>query len=72
VTGVEAALARQLAEPAVVLVSREGGCWVAEVAALGVVRRGAVLAAVDAQVRELLGTDVVDYHFHDCGEFVVD
>jgi hypothetical protein len=70
VTEVEA-LVRQLCSPAVVMVSREGGGWVAEIAALGVVRRAPALATVDAQVRDLLGTDVVDYHF--CtGDFAVD
>jgi hypothetical protein len=71
VTGIEAALVRQLGSPAVVMVSREDGGWVAEIAALGVVRRAPALAAVDAQVRDLLGTDVVDYEFR-TGDFAVD
>jgi hypothetical protein len=71
VTGIEAALVRQLASPAMVMVSRENGGWVAEIAALGVVRRAPALATVDAQVRDLLGTDHVDYEFR-TGDFAVD
>jgi hypothetical protein len=46
------------------MVSRVAGGWVAEVAALGVVRRSRRLAALDRRMRELLGTDEVDYQFH--------
>ena len=60
----EVALVRQLARPVVVLVSREPGGWVAEVAALGVVRRRRRLVTLDQQVRDLLGTNDVDYQFH--------
>lgn len=67
----EATLVRQLGSPAVVMVSREDGGWVAEIAALGVVRRAPALASVDAQVRDLLGTDVVDYQFR-TGDFALD
>jgi hypothetical protein len=63
-TGTEVALVRQLATPVVVMVSPDDGGWVAEIVALGVVRRAPGLAAVDAQVRDLLGTDIVDYQFH--------
>jgi hypothetical protein len=57
-------LVRQLGRPVVVMVSRVAGGWVAEVAALGVVRRARRLAALDRRMRELLGTDEVDYQFH--------
>ena len=57
-------MARQLARPVVVMVSREVGGWIAEVAALGVLRRARRLVALDVQVRELLGTGDVDYQFH--------
>ena len=60
----EVASVRQLARPVVVLVSREPGGWVAEVAALGVVRRRRRLVTLDQQVRDLLGTNDVDYQFH--------
>src|SRR2546429_6893808 len=57
-------MARQLARPVVVMVSREVGGWIAEVAAVGVLRRARRLVALDVQVRELLGTGDVDYQFH--------
>jgi hypothetical protein len=60
----ETALARQLRPPALVMISRDGDGWLAEIAALGITRRAPLLCAVDRLVRELLGADVVDYHFH--------
>lgn len=59
----EVALTRQLGRPVVVLVIREGGGWLAEVAALGVVRRARCLVTLDHQMRDLLGTNSVDYQF---------
>jgi len=56
-------LTRQLGRPVVVLVIREGGGWLAEVAALGVVRRARCLVTLDHQMRDLLGTNSVDYQF---------
>jgi hypothetical protein len=60
----EVGLVRQLGRPVVVMVSRVAGGWVGEVAALGVVRRARRLVALDRRMRELLGTDEVDYQFH--------
>ena len=61
---IDVAMVRQLARPVVVMVSRTPGGWVAEVAALGVQRTARSLVALDRRVRELLGTDAVDYQFH--------
>ncbi len=61
---IDVAMVRQLARPVVVMVSRTPGGWVAEVAALGVQRTARSLVALDRGVRELLGTDAVDYQFH--------
>ena len=61
---IDVAMVRQLAPPVVVMVSRTPGGWVAEVAALGVQRTARSLVALDRRVRELLGTDAVDYQFH--------
>jgi len=61
---IDVAMVRQLAPPVVVMVSRTPGGWVAEVAALGVERTARSLVALDRRVRELLGTDAVDYQFH--------
>lgn len=59
------AMVRQLAAPALVIVSRETHGWQAEVAALGVVvRNRRSLYALDQRVRDLLGTSAVDYQFH--------
>jgi hypothetical protein len=55
---------RQLGAPAVVMVSRTGKGWQAEVVALGVMREARSLHGLHHRVRELLGTDVVDYEFH--------
>jgi hypothetical protein len=63
-TAAETALVRQLARPVVVMVSRSRGGWVAEVAALGVVRRARSLVGLDRRIRALLSTDAVDYQFH--------
>ena len=54
---------RHLGRPATVLVCRDGGGWSAEVAALGVARTARSLVTLDRQVRELLSTETVDYHF---------
>jgi hypothetical protein len=54
---------RQLGSPVLVMVSRSGRGWSAEVAALGVVRRRRSLAALDRCVRQLLGTGTAEYHF---------
>jgi len=61
---IDVAMVRQLAPPVVVMVSRAPRGWVAEVAALGVERTARSLVALDRRVRELLGTDAVDYQFH--------
>jgi hypothetical protein len=53
----------ELGSPVLVMVSRCGRGWLAEVAALGTVRRRRSLAALDRCVRELLGTGSVEYHF---------
>jgi hypothetical protein len=63
-TGTELANARRLNKPAVVLVSRAGRGWQAEVAALGVVRRARSLLALHRRMRELLGTADIDYRFY--------
>jgi hypothetical protein len=60
----ETALVRQLARPVVVMVSRRGTGWVAEVAALGVERKARSLVVLDRRMRALLGTDALDYQFH--------
>ena len=54
---------RRLGLPVLVLVCRDGRWWQAEVAALGLVRRARSLGALDRTVRDLLGTNAVDYHF---------
>jgi hypothetical protein len=59
----EVALVRQLARPVVVIVSRTPGGWRAEIAALGVVRAARTLTTLDRTVRDLLGTNAVDYEF---------
>jgi hypothetical protein len=51
-------------KPAVVLVSRAGRGWQAEVAALGLVHKSRSLLALDRWVRELLGTADIDYRFY--------
>jgi hypothetical protein len=60
----EIAAVRQLGRPAVVAVSRTVQGWQAEVAALGVLRQARSLVTLDRRVRELLGSDEVDYQFH--------
>src|SRR2546430_12356819 len=60
----EVAMVRRLGRPVVVTVTRERGGWVAEVAALGLVRKGRSLRTLDRRVREFLGTGDVDYHFY--------
>src|SRR5438067_717913 len=57
-------MARHLARPVVVVVNRKPGGWVAEVAALGLQRSARSLVTLDRRIRELLGTDAVDYQFH--------
>jgi hypothetical protein len=57
-------MARQLSRPALVIVSREAGRWQAEIAALDVVRKARTLVALDRRIRDLLGTNAVDYEFH--------
>jgi hypothetical protein len=59
----DVAAVRQLNAPAVVMVSRAGNGWQAEVAALGITRRARSLHGLARRVRELLGTDTVDYEF---------
>jgi hypothetical protein len=55
---------RQLGTPVLVLVTRHGRQWQAEIAALGVTRTARTLYRLDRRVRELLGTGAVDYQFH--------
>jgi hypothetical protein len=57
------AAVRQLGGPAVVMVTRTGKGWRAEVVALGVVRKARSLHGLHRQVHELLGTEAVDYEF---------
>ena len=57
------AFVRQLARPVLVMVSRDGRQWRAEVAALGVVRRTRSLTTLDLRIRDLLGTNAVEYRF---------
>src|SRR5262245_58321201 len=60
----ETALVRQLGQPVVVIMSRHGKGWVAEIAALGVARKARSLATLDRRMRALLGTAAPDYQFH--------
>jgi hypothetical protein len=62
-TAAEVAAAQRLARPVVVMVSRDGHGWQAEIAALGVVRRARRLAGLDRQIHELLGPAAADYQF---------
>lgn len=59
----------QLNHPVLVLVSRDGRRWQAEVAALGTVRKARTLVALDNQIRDILGTNSVGYEFH-TGEII--
>jgi hypothetical protein len=70
-TAAEAALVRKLGQPALVMVSRSHGGWVAEVAAIGVVRKARTLVGLDRRIRTLLGTRAVDYQF-DTGDRELD
>lgn len=45
-------------------VTRDARGWQAEIATLGVALRARGLGTLDRQVRELLGTESVDYVFH--------
>jgi hypothetical protein len=65
------AVARRLGAPAVVMASRVGTRWQAEVAAVGVMRTARSLYRLHRLVRELLGTDAVDYRF-DTGDAELD
>jgi hypothetical protein len=60
----EVAAVGQLGRPVLVMVSRDGSGWRAEIAALGVVPTAGRLDALDRQIRQLLGDDFVDYQFH--------
>jgi len=59
----EVACVGRLGSPIVVMVSRDGHGWEAEIAALGLVRRARRLSALDRQVQELLGPAAADYQF---------
>jgi hypothetical protein len=62
-TGTEAAMVRQLSRPALVIVRRDAGRWLAEIAALGTVQKARTLVALDRRIRDLLGTNAIDYAF---------
>ncbi len=68
---VDVAVARQLGAPVLVMVTRDGCGWRAEVAALGVVRNSRSLHGLVRRVRALLGTDAIDYQF-DTGDVELD